>query len=364
MKLYTVVGARPQFIKASVISQEFKKTKDSKYEISETIIHTGQHYDENMSEKFFRELGIPEPVYNLGIGGGTHGENTGRMIELIEKILINDSPDSLLLYGDTDSTLAGSIAASKLGIPIFHIESGLRSFIKNQPEEINRLITDHLSYACFAPTELAKNNLINEGISKDKIFVCGDVMADCVRVFGKDNSNNSIILRNNLKPKQYVLVTIHRAENTNDINILSSILSALNKINMKVIMPIHPRTKKIIDENGLIPFISNIEIIEPQGYRDMAILQKNSAIIITDSGGIQKEAYLHKVPCITLREKTEWQELVDSGWNKLVNPNDEYEILKIFEKQRLFSIKSDHPNFYGDGFSSSKIINFIQNLYL
>ena len=221
-----------------------------------------------------------------------------------------------------------------------------------------------MSSACFAPTELAKNNLINEGISKDKIFVCGDVMADCVRVFGKDNSNNSIILRNNLKPKEYVLVTIHRAENTNNINVLSSILSAINKIKMKVIMPIHPRTKKIITENGLLPLISNIGVIEPQGYKDMSILQKNSSVILTDSGGIQKEAYLHKVPCITLREKTEWQELVDSGWNKLVNPNDECEILRIFEKQRLFSIKSDHPNFYGDGFSASKIINFIQNLYL
>ena len=189
MRIYTVVGARPQFIKASIINKEIEKTKNTIKPIFETIIHTGQHYDENMSENFFSELRIPKPKYNLGVGGGTHGENTGRMIELIEKILLKDKPDFLLLYGDTDSTLAGAIAASKIGIPILHIEAGLRSFSKRQPEEINRLITDHLSYICFAPTKLSVNNLVKEGIAKDKIFLSGDILVDCIRYFGISDLN-------------------------------------------------------------------------------------------------------------------------------------------------------------------------------
>ena len=363
MKIFTMVGTRPQFIKASVLSKEIEKTINTEQPISEILIHTGQHYDQNMSDKFFKELGIPEPKYNLGVGGGTHGENTGRMIELIEKILIAEKPDFLLVYGDTDSTLAGSIAASKIGVPILHVESGLRSYIRTQPEEINRLITDHLSHTCFAPTKLAVDNLLKEGIEEKRIFLSGDIMVDCVRVFGSGDINKcSTFINNKLSPKEYILTTIHRAENTNNVAVLTSILLALNKISTKIVLPIHPRTRKIIKENNLMHLVKNLVCIEPQSYKNMAILSKNALVIITDSGGLQKEAYLYSVPCLTLRERTEWQELVDSGWNKLCNPSDGEDIIRALEIQKSFSLNSNHPNFYGEGYSSKEIVSFLQKL--
>ena len=363
MNIYTVIGARPQFIKAAVISNEISKTQETDDKIYETIIHTGQHYDRNMSEKFFEELLIPKPKYNLGIGGGTHGENTGKMIQSIEKILLEKKPDFLLVYGDTDSTLAGSIAASKLQIPILHIEAGLRSFNSNQPEEINRKLTDHLSYICFAPTDIAVKNLLNEGITKERIFLSGDVMADTSRIFASlDCAQSEIFLKYELKPKNYILATIHRAENTNNLDTLKIILEAFNKIDSQIIWPIHPRTRKIIFQNKLDYYLKKINIIDPVGYKEMSILEKNALTIITDSGGIQKEAYFNKVPCVTLRENTEWTELVDSGWNMLVDASSSSSIIEAYRKQKTFRLDSSHPNFYGDGFSASKIINFLQKL--
>lgn len=361
LKIATFVGTRPELIRlSSVIS-----LLDSSSSIEHILVHTGQNYDYELNEIFFEDLNIRKPDYFLDAAGKTAIETIGHILIKSEKILLKEKPDFILLYGDTDSTLAGSIAASKIGIPILHVESGLRSFLRNQPEEINRLITDHVSHLCFAPTKLAVQNLLNEGIPKNKIFLSGDVLADCVRIFGNNEVSKCIpFLENNLKEKEYVLATIHRSENTNNINILSSILSALNKINSKVIFPIHPRTKKIISENNLKKFFPKIVFIEPMGYIDMCNLEKNSLVIITDSGGIQKEAYLHKVPCLTLRESTEWKELIDFGWNKLADPSNEDEIIKMFEIQKSFSIEHDHPDFYGDGFSSTKIINFLQkNLY-
>lgn len=364
MNIFTVIGTRPQFIKAAVISNEISKTQETDNQIYETIIHTGQHYDKNMSEKFFEELSIPKPKYNLGIGGGTHGENTGRMIQSIEKILLKQKPDFLLVYGDTDSTLAGSIAASKLQIPILHIEAGLRSFNSNQPEEINRKLTDHLSYICFAPTEIAVKNLLNEGINKERIFLSGDVMVDTSRIFANfDCAHSETFLKYKLKPRSYILATIHRAENTNNFDTLKIILKAFNKINNQIIWPIHPRTRKIIFQNKLDYYLKKINIIEPVGYKEMSLLEKNALTIITDSGGIQKEAYFNKVPCVTLRENTEWIELIESGWNRLASPNNLDQILETIEIQKSFPRSKKYINFYGDGFSSKKIIDFLQKKF-
>lgn len=363
MNITTVIGARPQFIKASVLSREFKKTDNSKKPIRETIIHTGQHFDTNMSQNFFKELGIPEPKCNLGIGGGTNGENTGRMMEKIEAIFIKNKPDYLLVYGDTDSTLAATISASKLKIPIIHIEAGLRSFIKSQPEEINRIITDHLSDICFVPSENSKKNLLAEGINEKKIFVSGDVMIDAIRIFSDIRKDSSEILKSiNLEPKKYILATVHRFENINNFDKLNSILRSFGEIDLPVIFPLHPGTKKRIHNSNLDYLLNQLIVIDPIGYSDLAILQNNASIIITDSGGIQKEAYVYNVPCITLRDQTEWTELVDSGWNMLVDASNSSSIIEAYRKQKTFRLDSSHPNFYGDGFSASKIINFLQKL--
>tara|TARA_Y100000591_G_scaffold332823_1_gene371750 strand:- start:1215 stop:2288 length:1074 start_codon:yes stop_codon:yes gene_type:complete len=347
MKIITVIGARPQFIKAAMLSKQIANSSD----ISEIVIHTGQHFDRNMSEIFFEEMKIPKPDYNLGICSMSHGAMTGRQLEEIEKILLDEEPDFVLVYGDTNSTLAGALAAAKLNIKIAHVEAGLRSYNKKMPEEINRILTDHLSAIHFTPTKSATNNLINEGISKESIINVGDIMFDAALYYEKMSSDKSKILEdNNLKNKDYILATIHRQENTDNINNLNDIISALSFSNKKIVLPVHPRTQKIINENK-ISAGKNLIFISPVGYLDMISLEKNAYKIVTDSGGVQKEAYFHNVPCITLREETEWVELVEIGANEIVG-TDYNLIKKALEKDYP---KFNHTNPYGDGTTAKKI---------
>ena len=352
LKVLTIIGARPQMIKASMVSKEISKKSD----IHEVIVHTGQHFDRNMSDIFFEEMRIPEPKYNLGVGGGTHGQNTGRMIEKSEDVLIKETPDIVLVYGDTNSTLAGALAAVKLHIPIAHIESGLRSYNKLMPEEINRILTDNISDFLFTPTIEAKNNLQKEGIDDKKIFNVGDVMYDATLNFTRIAEKGSKILDElNIKSKEYILATIHRQENTDNQSRLSIIFKTLNASKKKIVLPLHPRTKKMISRFR-IPINENVKLIEPIGYLDMLMIQKNANLIITDSGGVQKEAYFHKVPCITLRDETEWVELVNIGCNKLISPvNLNVDTLSLFNDFEFPRIK----NLYGNGNTSEKILNTI-----
>jgi UDP-GlcNAc3NAcA epimerase len=312
VKIATIVGARPQFIKAAVLSRALTAQG-----VSEILIHTGQHYDPNMSEVFFDELDIARPAHNLGVGGGTHGQNTGRMIEKIEEVLLRERPDWVLVYGDTDSTLAGAIAAAKLHIRIAHVEAGLRSFNRRMPEEINRVLTDHASDLLFAPTQTAVQNLAREGVDSGRIARVGDVMYDAALYYaGKAEMRSGILRRLGYEPKSYILATLHRPENTDDRERLRIILKGLGNAPTPIIWPIHPRTRNKIAEFGLtIP--ENVAVIEPVGYLDMIMLEKHAVIIATDSGGVQKEAYFHKVPCVTLRAETEWVELVEAGVNVL-----------------------------------------------
>ena len=370
MKLATIVGARPQFIKAASLSQEINRHPGN--QLFEIIIHTGQHYDYKMSEKFFEELGIPRPKYNLEISGGTHGENSGRMIENIEKVLIKENPDLVILYGDTDSTLSGAIAASKLYIPIAHVEAGLRSFNRKQPEEINRVITDHLSDICFAPTDQAVFNLEKEGISKNKIIRTEDVMADTARIFGEQaNSQTNLLNEYSIQKNKFILSTIHREENTNNIKRLENILSSLvfiskssnnsQNIDLPVLLPLHPRTKSILRDNkSLLKLSEELKIIEPVSFLEMIFLLKNSRLVVTDSGGLQKEAYLHKTPCVTIREETEWIELISSEWNILANPGIFKNLVINYKKQLNFNLNKKHPNLYGNGYASINIVNVIK----
>ena len=355
MKVITVVGARPQFIKAAMVSKALRSLN-----IAEEIIHTGQHFDKNMSEIFFEEMEIPAPSINLGVGGGTHGQNTGRMIEGIENILLNHKPDFVLVYGDTDSTLAGSLSAAKLNIPVAHIESGLRSFNKKMPEELNRILTDHLSEILFVPTKNAIKNLLNEGINSNSIHLVGDVMYDATLYFGSLAEKKSNILEQlNLSKKGYTLASVHRAENTDNFERLNIIMDSLGLFNETIIFPMHPRTKKNLkDFNIEIP--PNIIEISPVGFIDMAMLAKHSNLIATDSGGVQKEAFFHKVPCVTLRDETEWVELIDSGWNKLAPPQEINKVLKILKSSLGRTGKNIRP--YGDGNASKLIANIFKDL--
>ena len=319
MKIVTVIGARPQFIKAAAVSNKLRQNNE------EILVHTGQHYDNNMSDIFFEELGIPKPNYNLSIGSGNHGFQTGKMLMDLEELYLKEKPDLILVYGDTNSTLAGALAASKLLIPIAHVEAGLRSFNMNMPEEQNRVLTDHISKYLFAPTDTAIRNLKNENITNN-VYNTGDVMFDAIKLFKeKALKTSSVLTKNNIAPNDYILSTIHRAENTNDINRLKNIISALNESEKNIVLPLHPRTHKFINDYGL-NINDNIKIIEPVGYLDMINLESNSQKIVTDSGGVQKEAYFMEKPCITMRDETEWIETVESGWNVIVG-SDKAKIL-------------------------------------
>lgn len=351
MKIVTIIGARPQFIKAAAVSNIIRK------EHKEILIHTGQHYDENMSNIFFNELGIPKPDYNLGVGSGGHGEQTGQMLIELEKVYLKEKPDLIMVYGDTNSTIAGALCASKLLIPIAHVEAGLRSFNKNMPEEQNRILTDHLSKLLFAPTETAVKNLNNEGIKED-VYNVGDVMYDAVLNFKNLAAEKSdIIDLLNLKKDNYTLVTIHRAENTNYKDRLQSIIEALNESKENIVLPLHPRTKKhILDYD--IKFSNNIKIIDPIGYLDMISLEINSKKIITDSGGVQKEAFFMKKPCITIRNETEWIETVENGWNIIVGSDKE----KIKDAILNFVPAQRQKELFGNGKSAIKILQAINNV--
>lgn len=350
MKIITVVGARPQFIKAAPVSRELRKSFD------EIIIHTGQHYDDNMSKVFFEELGIPTPDYNLQIGSGSHGKMTGEMLIKLDEIYLKEKPDFVLVYGDTNSTLAGALAASKLLIPVIHVEAGLRSFNMTMPEEQNRILTDHISTFLLVPTEEAIKNLRNEGITSG-VYNIGDVMYDAVKMFQNLSENKKNILDDiGIKEGQYILTTIHRAENTNDINRLRKIIEALNECGKTIILPLHPRTEKFIADYGL-KLKENIKVIKPVGYLEMLMLEKYAEKIVTDSGGVQKEAYFAGKPCITMRDETEWIETVNSGWNTIVGTDKD----KILSSITSFNPKDNRPNIFGNGDASQKIVELIKN---
>lgn len=313
MKIVSIVGARPQFIKCAPLSR-ILRTKHN-----EIILHTGQHYDPEMSDIFFNELGIPKPDYNLGIGSGTHGEQTGKMMIKIEKVLKIERPDIVLVYGDTNSTVSGALVASKLQIKVAHVEAGLRSFDRKMPEEINRVMTDHISDILFCPTKTAVENLKKEGITK-RVFNVGDVMADALEYNKKIADDKSTIIKDlNLESKKFMVATVHRASNTDRIKSLTAIVEAFCETNETIVFPVHPRTEKYLKQYNLWDKLCNCVIaIKPVGYLDMIKLMVNSKKILTDSGGIQKEAYMLGVPCITIRENTEWIETVEDGGNMLV----------------------------------------------
>jgi UDP-GlcNAc3NAcA epimerase len=313
LTILTVVGARPQFIKAAPVSHAFL----AKGGIREIMVHTGQHFDAAMSDIFFDELAIPKPDYNLEVNSLGHGAMTGRMLEKIEEVMLTEKPDVVLIYGDTNSTLAGALAAAKLHIPVAHVEAGLRSFNRKMPEEINRIMADHVSDLLFCPTQTAIANLANEGLTRG-VHLVGDVMFDVtLGAVERAKGRSSILYHLKVEPKTYGVATLHRAENTDDPARFAQVLAFLSKAaqNMPIIMPVHPRTRKLMETRGLSP--QGVRLIEPLGYLDMAWLTHNAAHVATDSGGLQKEAYFHRVPCVTLRDETEWVETVEAGWNRL-----------------------------------------------
>lgn len=348
MKILTILGARPQFIKAGSVSREISKYK----EIEEIIVHTGQHYDANMSDIFFDEMKIPKPNYFLGIGGKSHGAMTGQMIEKIEEVALKVNPDWIMVYGDTNSTLAGAIVASKLHIKLAHIEAGLRSFNMKMPEEVNRILTDRVSNILFCPTDTAIQNLQNEGYENIdcKIVKSGDVMQDGAMFY-----KNLAVKPNIGIKKDFILCTIHRAENTDDEIRLKSIFEALNQIakDKQVILPLHPRTKKILENLKLN--INNLTVIEPVGYLEMIWLIANCDFVMTDSGGLQKEAYFFEKQCITLRDETEWVELVECGANTLVGA-DKGKILEAYKNNSEFNKENSKLDLYGGGKASEEIV--------
>jgi UDP-GlcNAc3NAcA epimerase len=356
MKIVTIVGARPQFIKASVVSKALKKING----IDEIIIHTGQHYDKNMSAIFFEQLNIPQPSYNLNINQGSHGQMTGRMLEGIEDILIVEKPDYVLVYGDTDSTLAGALAAAKSHIPIAHVEAGLRSHNRKMPEEINRVLTDELSHVLFCPTSLAVKNIERENRwgARAEVLLVGDVMQDAAMMFSDFSLCGGSKSVENI-PTDYILATLHREENTNNIDRLTSIINALNTINQDikpVVMPLHPRTKKIINEQGLK---LNVNLLEPLSYIEMLQLIKNSSLVMTDSGGLQKESYFFEKNCVTLRDETEWVELTDLGVNQCVGAD--YELICQATNELVEKGIDIDPSIYGGGQASSRIAQYFND---
>ncbi len=354
MLLTTIIGARPQFIKAAAVSRILRNTSD----ITEVLVHTGQHYDSNMSDIFFTELDIPKPDYHLGIGSGRHGAQTGKMLASIEDVLEQEKPDWVLVYGDTNSTLAGALAAAKMHIPVAHVEAGLRSFNRQMPEEINRIVTDHLSNLLFAPTESAIHNLKNEGLV-DKTHLVGDVMYDAALFYASKAETQSTLLdKLKLTPKSYILSTIHRAENTDNPQRLKAIFDGLATVahSLPVVLPLHPRTQSVLQQIGIQPS-EDLHIIEPVGYLDMIMLERNAKLIVTDSGGVQKEAYFYRVPCVTLRDETEWVELVEYGWNNLIPPHDSEVIASSIIKH--LNSKGDDIVLYGGGQASENIVKLL-----
>lgn len=355
LRVLTVVGARPQFIKAGPVSEAFRLAG-----VSETVVHTGQHYDANMSALFFEELGLTPPAINLGVGSGSHAFQTAAMLRGLEPVFEAQNPDCVLLYGDTNSTLAGALVASKLHIPLAHVEAGLRSFNRRMPEEINRIVADSLGDLLFAPTDAAEINLRNEGIPSRRIKRVGDVMLDAAMMHSQRALATSQILRGQgLEGLPFILATIHRAENTDAPVRLASIASALVELNgdIPVVFPLHPRTRKSLIDQGLLEQLSECRLIAPVGYLDMVLLESAAAVIVTDSGGVQKEAFFHRTPCVTLREETEWVELVELGWNRLCASDDPGEI--VLAVRAAIGTKGQAANPYGDGKASTLIVDLL-----
>lgn len=359
MKIVTVVGARPQFVKAAALSRAVTQAHAQGKGLHEIIVHTGQHYDHNMSDVFFQQMGIPSPQYHLGIGGCSQGAMTGRMLESIEDILLKEAPQWVVVFGDTNSTLAGALAAVKLHIPVAHVEAGLRSFNRKMPEEINRIMADHCSDLLFSPCRTATEQLLKENIARQKIAQVGDIMCDVATYYAQRASMESAILaRLGLPAKGYVLATIHRQENTDDAARLPEIIAGLAAIarHTPVVVPLHPRTRQAIEQQGISASCSapGLQIIDPVGYLDMIQLETNAQVIVTDSGGIQKEAYFFQVPCLTVRDETEWTELVQHGFNRLV-PADRRAI------EHSYALAAQHaPSWtgalYGNGDTASLIV--------
>ena len=353
-KIVSIVGARPQFIKAAPVSCALRGI------VREVLVHTGQHYDREMSELFFEELSIPEPQYNLGVGSGSHGWQTGQMLIRIEEVLLAERPDWVLVYGDTNSTLAGALAAVKLQIPVAHVEAGLRSFNRTMPEEHNRVLTDRVADLLFCPTQTAVDNLAREGIAKG-VHMVGDVMYDAVvHNASLAEARSDLRARLGLEPGSYALATVHRPGNTDDPVRLRSILAALAEIEMPVVFPMHPRTRQRMAKMGLSPTSGarNPRFIDPVGYLDMLALEKNASLILTDSGGVQKEAYFFAVPCVTLREETEWVETVQAGWNRLVGADP----VAIVQASRDFRPAGSPPSVFGDGHAAERIAQVLSGL--
>jgi len=355
MRFVTIVGARPQFIKLALLSRALRKRH------KEVLVHTGQHYDKNLSEVFFKKLGIAEPDYNLNISGGSQIEQVAEMSAAVERVLVKEKPGVVIVYGDTNSTLAGALAAAKLNIPLAHVEAGLRSYRMDMPEEINRLVTDHLSTLLFCPTHNAVENLRKEGIVKG-VYNTGDIMYDTLLHFIKKAQKSSGVMRKlNLERGKYFLITVHRAENTDSMARLKKITRIINSLDHMVIFPVHPRTAKALRRLSCRKFNARVKLIEPVGYFDMLVLEANAKVILTDSGGVQREAYFLNVPCITLRKETEWGETVKSGFNCLVDlkwPKIR-EALKYFSKAEL----SRSPDVFGRGRSADKMLDLMEDFY-
>jgi len=355
MKIVTVVGARPQFIKAAAVSRVIRDGYAGR--IEEMLVHTGQHYDANMSKVFFEELDIPHPRYNLEISGGHHGAMTGRMLESVETVLLEERPDWVLIYGDTNSTLAGALAAAKLHIPVAHVEAGLRSFNMRMPEEVNRILADRVSALLFCPTATAVDNLKSEGITKG-IYNVGDVMYDVALYYRDRAKQQSPILQTlNLTEGSFALATCHRAENTDDLDRLTEIVSALGKIaeTIPVVLPLHPRTRKLVADYGLTGKLAAVKVTDPLSFLDMVALEQAAKIILTDSGGVQKEAFFYGVPCITMRNETEWVETVKTGWNRLVGASKGAIIAASDAAMRTKPILAAEAP-YGRGDAAAKIV--------
>lgn len=357
VKVLTVVGARPQFIKAAAVSRAIQARSP---EISEILVHTGQHFDENMSAVFFEELQIPEPAYNLQISSGSHGAMTGRMLGAIEKVILQEKPDYVLIYGDTNSTLAAALAASKLHIPIAHVEAGLRSYNMRMPEEINRILSDRVSSLLLCPTEQAVDNLRREGIT-DNVHNIGDVMFDValhVRELARSKSN--FMQGHGLRDGEFVLATCHRQENTDSPDRLMAIVEALERLShdRRIVLPLHPRTKRLLD-GAMLQKLAAVTIVDPLGFLDMVALEKAAAVILTDSGGVQKEAFFYRVPCVTMRDETEWVETVELGWNRLVGANTDEIVRAVTESAdpRLARPEASSP--YGNGHAAAEVVRHL-----
>jgi UDP-GlcNAc3NAcA epimerase len=356
MKTATIVGARPQFIKAAVVYKALRAYEG----ISDVFIHTGQHFDSNMCDIFLEELHLPVPTRHLGIHSGSHGDQTGRMLVAVERVLADLKPDLVLVYGDTNSTLAGALGAAKLHIPVAHVEAGLRSFNRRMPEEINRIVADHISDILFAPTEAAVENLRAEGLARRQVHLVGDVMYDAAVAFAAVAESHSDVLTRMGLPRSYCLATIHRAENTDDPSRLYAIFEGLGALSesIPVVVPLHPRTRSGLKRLGKLDEVrARMTIIDPVGFLDMIMLETRARIIATDSGGVQKEAYFYRVPCVTLREETEWVELVHHGWNTLCPPRSAERIRAAIE-ERIDS-RGEDVSLYGRGQAAQRIAEVI-----